>query len=349
MTRMRIALAASSLLLFAAVSGWAEQVRDLYQAQVPVTDRSQQELDRAAREALAEVLVKLSGSTQVLQLPPLQAALAKARSRAQQYSYVRDPVTPGALAAQFEFDARSTSQLLGEAGAPLWTANRPTVLVWLVVDGPDGRQFVNTDSAPELSAALVREFDRRGVPIRLPLYDLTDTAAISTDQAWRLSGPALEHASSRYRLGEILAGRVTADDAGQWRGDWLHASSDERDEREFSVDSPEAFAAAGVDIVAQDLAARYAVAAGAGAAGGVLMVVSGVNSYADYAGVVAWLEDLELVQHANVEQIEGDRVSLRLLAQADATQLATLISLNDQLVAIPTTDPTLQLSYQWQN
>jgi hypothetical protein len=78
------------------------------------------------------------------------------------------------------------------------------------------------------------------------------------------------------------------------------------------------------------------------------MSVVGVFSYADYAGIVAWLEGLELIEHANIQRIRGDRVELRLHAQADAGQLAAIIELNKRLVPLTPADPNQPLSYQWQ-
>ena len=62
---------------------------------------------------------------------------------------------------------------------------------------------------------------------------------------------------------------------------------------------------------------------------------------------MAWLEGLELIDHANVEQIEGEQIELRLHAQADAGQLAAIIELNERLVPVPPTTANSQLSYQW--
>ncbi|RLA51228.1 MAG: hypothetical protein DRQ98_11820, partial [Gammaproteobacteria bacterium] len=104
----------------------------------------------------------------------------------------------------------------------------------------------------------------------------------------------------------------------------------------------------GVSIVAEEMSARYAVSASGTDDSSVSMSVVGVFSYADYAGIVSWLEGLELIEHANIEYIQGDRVELRLHAQADAGQLAAIIELNERLVPLPPTDPSDQLSYQWQ-
>ncbi len=79
------------------------------------------------------------------------------------------------------------------------------------------------------------------------------------------------------------------------------------------------------------------------------MQVVGVRDYGDYAGVVAWLESLELIEHANVEHIADDRIELRLVAQADASQLASIIELNDRLVPAPVAQTPGVLFYQWRD
>lgn len=327
----------------------AEVVKDLYTGQAPVGDRSQDELGRAAREALSQVLVKVSGSTEVLALPGIAPALRQALSQARQYSYARtdDPEQP--LAARFEFSQSWVSGLLSEAGAPLWTANRPAVLLWLVQDTPEGRQFVSRETAPELVRELEAGFQARGVPLRLPLYDLADAAALSPDQAWSLNEVTLRQASQRYRADEILAGRLSQLSGGQWLGDWAYLSARERLDRSASPEPVEAFLDAGVALVAEDMAARYAVAASGAPASGVAMSVSNVRSYADYAAIVSWLEGLELIDQANVEHISGTRLQLRLLAQTDASQLASIIELNRRLVPAATAAAPGELSYQWQN
>ncbi|MCB1676404.1 MAG: DUF2066 domain-containing protein, partial [Halioglobus sp.] len=265
-----------------------------------------------------------------------------------QYAYARGAGPQGDLAARFEFDAAYVTHLVTSVGAPLWTANRPPVLLWLVVEDERGRYFVNPDSAPELSAQLLAGFARRGVPVQLPLYDLADATALAVDAAWRLSGIGLREASARYAVGHIIAGRMVLLSSGGATGDWSYLSDTGRIDRSVSAPDVATFIRDGVSIVAEELAARYAVAPSAEAVEGVAVSVSGVSSYADYAAIVAWLEGLELIDHANVEQIHGDVISLRLLAQADAAQLATIIELNRQLVPLAAAAADNSLSYRWQ-
>ncbi len=335
-------------LLLVTASVRADMVRNLYSAQVPVADHSARALARASREALGEVLVKVSGSVDVLQYPSISAALGKARSHVQQYAYSRDEENPQQLSARFEFDGSFVTRLVTQAGAPLWTANRPLVLVWMVVEDAGGRYFINSESAPDLVRQVLEEFARRGVPVQLPLFDLADSAALSPEQAWRLDGPALQAASARYDVQNIVAGRLAALTAGNLAGDWSYFYAGQRIDRSVTAPDAGTFVREGVAIVAEEMSARYAVTPSGTDEGGVRMSVVGVFSYADYAGIVAWLEGLELIEHANIERIQGDRVELRLHAQADAGQLAAIIELNERLVPLSPPDPNDPLSYQWQ-
>lgn len=328
----------------------AEIVAGLYAAEVPVADQSSAVLAKASKAAMAEVLVKVSGSVDVLQNPVIEAALAESRSHVQQYAYNRDPVSAGQLSVRFEFDSSYITALVIEAGAPLWTANRPAVLVWLVEEDANGRQFINWDSTPELAAGLVAEFSRRGIPVQLPLHDLTDSAAITPEDVWRLSGVMLLSASARYNAQDVLAGRFATLSAGGVAGDWAYLHGGSQAERSVTAASADLFLRDGVAMVAEAMAARYAVAAVTSPESGLPMAVAGVASYADYAALVAWLESIELIEHANVEWVRGDLIQLRLQAQADAAQLAAIIELNERLAPLPVgADPNILLNYQWQN
>lgn len=329
----------------------AEMVRDMYSAGVSVADQSSAELVRASRLGLSEVLVKVCGSVEVLGNPLVKEALGGARDRLQRYAYSRDADAQGSLLVTMLFDSAYVTQLVIEAGLPLWTANRPLVLLWLVQEDSGGRQYVNVETAPALVTSLRGEFSRRGVPLQLPLYDLADTAALSPNQAWSLDGAGLLAASARYNLENVLAGRFARLSTGKVAGEWVYLREDERITRSVTAENEEGFLREGAALVAEAMAARYAVAATAND-GGLTMSVSGVTDYADYAAIVAWLEGLELVERANIEKIEGDAILLRLQAQADAAQLATIIELNKRLVQLPDviSGParTAELNYQWQ-
>ena len=324
----------------------AEVVENMYSSSVPLADQSSGELARAAREALSEVFVRVSGSANVLRNPAVSAALGSAASHVQQYSYSKDP-NSGGLVVRPVFDEKYVNDLIINAGEPLWTANRPAVLLWLVMEDAAGRQFVNADTAPALVAAVRAEFARRGVPLQLPFYDLVDTSAVTPDQAWGPLDPALISASQRYHLQNVLVGRFSLPASGGVDGDWSYYYEDTQSHQSGKAASEEEFLRTGVAMVAEAMAARYAVSA-SGVEGEISLSVTGVTAYADYAAVVAWLESLELVERANLVSVSGDTITLTVQAQADASQLAATIELNEKLVPLPAAGPGVQLTYQWQ-
>lgn len=345
MPRLFACLLGFALALSGTSATRAEVVKGLYAAEVPVADQSAGALAAAAREALSEVLVKVCGSTAVLGNPAIAAALPRAKDHLLQYSYERDR-TAGGRVARLEFDQEWVTALVAEAGAPLWTANRPVVLVWLVTEDAGGRQFVNPESAPALAEAVLDEFSRRGVPAQLPLYDLADTAGASTAQAWGFDVPSLMAASARYGVQDVLLGRMATLTDGAAAGDWVYLQGQQRADRSLQAPDPAAFIRGGVALVAEAMAARYAVAPSAVDSGGIPLSVSGITGYAEYASVISWLQKLELVDSVNLERVRGDAIYLRLQARADAAQLAALLELNDRLLpAAGAVDGSL--SYQW--
>jgi hypothetical protein len=309
-----VALIWSWMMLIWAGSALAEVLPDLYIASVPVADQSAAVLAAAAKEAMGEVVVKVSGSKDALQNPSIAAALRDARSRVQQYSYVRGEPPAPPLSLRFEFDDSYITELVTQSGEP---------------------------------QALVDEFARRGVPVQIPVFDLVDTGAITTGDAWALNAGAIQAASARYNVQDVVAGRLAISSDGKSLGDWSYFRQGESINRSVTVADMSAFLRSGANIVASDMVSRYAVAPTGGAEGGVRLSIAGITNYGDYAALVSWLEKLELVEYANLEQVQGERVEFVLKAKTDAAQLAAIIELNDRLVPMPLAGDGTQLSYQW--
>ncbi|MEM9257369.1 MAG: DUF2066 domain-containing protein [Pseudomonadota bacterium] len=343
-------LALAAIVVLWALSGAgvrAEMVRGLYAATVPVEDRSSAALAASAQVALAEVLVKVSGSSQVLQSETIRAALSGARDQVQQYGYVDTEDPDAALAARFEYDDSYVRNLLMQAGAPLWTANRPRVLAWVVVQDDDGVAFLNVDTHAELLAELTAAFERRGVPLQLPLFDLQDARALSAQDVWQGDLAALEAASERYNVQHIVSGKLALATSGSAVGDWSYVFQDERIQRPVTAADTAAFMQQGVAAIAEAMATRYAVAPDASMSAGVALQVHKVGDYRDYAEIVRWLQSLELVKYANVVSISGEQLDLYIVAQADAAQLARLIELNVRFVPVETVGGDTTLRYEW--
>ncbi|MEE4279591.1 MAG: DUF2066 domain-containing protein [Halieaceae bacterium] len=335
-------------LLFAGLAAQrthAEVLVDIYTATVSVDSRSERSVAAARREGLERVLVKASGDAAAAQRPEVAAALEDAQRYLQRYSYVDTP--GGEVALRLDYDDRAVQDLLRSAGLPLWTSNRPPVLAWLVVSDGARRRFLSADDAPDAVAALRRRFDDRGLPLQLPLYDLTDTAALSPGEAWRQSSSALVEASRRYRGSELLAGRAARTATGRWVGDWQLLYEGRWVRRRVDVDSFDAFAEAAADLAASAIAGRYAVALSGGADLRHRVTLRGIRGYAEFSAARAALESLAGVRRVVPERLIGDQVSLRIEADADLVQLARIVELDQRFVPTPATAGDTGLFYEW--
>ena len=316
---------AGLLLLHASMAG-AVVVENLHRALVDVEDHGNRQLQRATRRGLAQVFVKVSGDPAVLEYDEVRSALDRSERFMQRYRYLR--ADDGSLKLQVHFDPQLVNERLRDAGAPLWTANRPPVLVWLVAEDAGGRHRVTRDTNPALLEAIAEQLERRGVPAIYPLLDLEDTIELTVHELWQLDEIAISRASQRYGVANVLVGRVTALPEDRWMGDWLYLIDQDSAAASFYGDETPTFSARAIDLVADHMAARYAVAAESGGGGSVLVRVDALDGYPDYRQVLQYFEAIELVDAAWPAYVENDSVVFRLSAQADPEQLHRIIALN---------------------
>ena len=343
----------SPILLLACLAAGARAVTvtGLYQAEVDVTDHSAKQLQAATRNGLAQVLVKVSGRRAVLRGETVRQALGDSRSYMQKYQYQRSP--DGLLSLQIHYDSKLVADLLTRAQTPFWPSNRPRVLVWMVVDTPAGRHFAAGENDPQEVEMLRREFDRRGVPVMFPLLDLDDMAALSPHDLWELNPSVIFRASRRYRVGNILAVRLDGLSAAGWRGDWLLLRDEGPVFDSFGGESLADIYRDGIDFVAGDMVARYAVSAESDVVSRTYIRVEGVGSYLQYRELVAFLESVELVETVRPALIGDDSMILALRSQAGAEQLSRLLALEQRLrqqrdLPLPKgVGPHPELAYRW--
>jgi hypothetical protein len=331
------------LLLMLAGGARAETVPDIDVARIPVTDRSAAALGTAQAAGLREVLVKLTGSASV----PAEPALAEALQTPEQYlrSYGYEEGDDGLL-LRLDYDGDALRALLQQNGLPLWTANRPLVMAWLVFSDGGRRRFASAEEMPELRALLAEAFRRRGLPLQLPLYDLEDAEQLSPGAAWRLSSAALMSASARYAPQAVLAGRVAKLSDGSWVGDWRLLDNGRWLSRPVSAADREQFIEAGADLVASTLAGRYAVVSGAQLDLRYQLRVRGVQDFGDFAALRRALEAVEAVVRVVPESVTRDLVTLRVEFSAPLEQLARLIELDGRFQRLPTAAAD-GIDYRW--
>lgn len=305
----------------------ADEVSWLYDVSVPVADQSSGARVEAAGSALIEVLGRVTGLASVPRNETVRRALAAPDLYYNQFAYSRD--RQDALQLDVQFVPRAVLDLVRDAGLPIWRANRPTVVAWVVMDDGGERRILGADSGQPAIVALRERARARGLPLRLPLLDLADQLAVAPAAVWGRLSQTLIPASERYAADIVLVGRLQQRPDGAWQGAWEFWVDGDVRQRLLEAPGAEALGAAAADLVADELAGRYAVLDRG--SGQLRLSVSSVNGPADYADMLRYFNGLEFVEDVTVDGVAGNRVAVSLVTAARPEQLLELFRLDRRL------------------
>jgi len=287
---------------------------ELYQATVPVADRSEASKPAAFEAALRVVLTRVTGRRVADEDAIFAPLLGNARRYAQQYRETQD----GQL--WVAFDGAAIDRWLAQNNQPLWGRDRPSTFVWLAVPGAQAGTVITAESTSDIKTAIDAAANQRGAPVMWP--SAADLQRNHLDYAAVTSAGAATLADIGHRAGSdgTLIGRANAANAAavvRWTFLFQDRSS------EFSGASVE-----GINRAADTYAGLFAVS---GAAAPAVIEVGGVNDLKDYAYVQSYLESLAIVSHVAVEALNGSVVRFRLTTRGGAGALQNALPLSGRL------------------
>ena len=197
--------------LFSVSSAFGVEVTDLYVAKVPVSSQSNNERNKALKKAMRLVLVKVGGQESVTQVSEsarkvFNKALKNYKSYMAQYRYER---VDNKILLAVTFDEAKINELFLQANLPLWGRLRPQILLWIVEEQGLTRNVLSDSSISQLPA-FAKQFSKyRGLPLMMPLMDLTDLTQINTAELWGRFSQQVQLASQRYLAEAIVIIRIS--------------------------------------------------------------------------------------------------------------------------------------------
>lgn len=321
------------------ITATAVPVENLYSAQVEVASQSAADREAGVRNALAAVLVKLTGDRQAAQRPEAQLMLKQAERYVEQYQYPEKRTRAGQGELLWVgFDADAVTRSLQDSGLPIWGRNRPFLIMWVGVEESGRRYLLDPGTQTDLRETVEKAAAARGLLVSLPLMDLEDQAAIDAADVWGNFSDRITKASNRYRANGVLVGRIHREPAGQWRGRWSFEEGGTSHQWEGRSGSLREALTSGVDGTADVLAHRYAQVLTASTEE-LIFAVEGVVSTERYAQVLRYLGSLESIGEVRVAAVEGDRMTFQLRLRTDREGLGRSLALGDLLV--PATPPSV--------
>ncbi len=296
---------------------YAGQFDNPYQGNIVAGEHSENELKVLA---LQQVLVKVSGNPQIVELSGSKRLLAEAQHLLSQYGYQS---TLGKRYFTAVFDKRKINQALQEMQQAVWGDTRPVTLVWLISENEGERQLLsdnmligNADAA--ISSAVQAQQHNRGISLQFPLMDLEDNLALSvSDVAGRFYGP-IAAASRRYGVAHFVVANLQQSSAEKWSLSWqlVQSNSASQRSRVLATDNlsgeKSSLVSSMVSKIADYYARQYAVKENQGENFSQTIYIHGIHSLAQLTQLNKALANLLAVAAFQVTAVQGSQVTVNI-------------------------------------
>lgn len=287
-------------LSFASFCALAEPLAHLHQVREPAVEGVAR--DAMLTRALDSLIVRLTGKADAPQAPALAELRAAPEKIISQFGFEAD-----GSALVVEFDPASSERALRQAGLALWGNNRPLILAWWLEEELGGSTLVGDGQST--AETLRRAAQHRGLPLRLPLADLNEQLAATSEALSSAEFDGLAEVSERYAA-DVLLAVVSAEQDGKWQAQWRIRFLDQTAQGKVSAADREQLADAVMLAVLQRLAEHFV--APPGAASDLEVWIEGAN-LARYADLERLLDALG----ARLMSVEGDRLVYAVKASPD--------------------------------
>ncbi len=314
----------------------AATVNDLYQTQVTLIGNDQQ-ADQAAREqGLANVLVKISGNTDVLDNAAIKTAITNSGYYISQFGYSQ---VNGQHVIDLSFDKNQIKQLLIKSKASIWKDQRPNILVWMVDSDGQQRNILWDQSANGLVNDTKQAADSRGLPLTFPVGDMTDATAVNVSDIWGGFIDPIASASAHYHADGLLLVKAQQQPDGNVSLNWQFYP-----QQPSKIATTETHPITGttsgtlaqtstnmINQVTDYLANKYAVVLGSAAGGNINIEVDNIHSTENFFALEKMLNGLTSVHSANAMRIKGSSVIFQLDLQGSEQAFRQEISNDSQV------------------
>lgn len=318
-----LALATTSTLQALPVDG-------LYSQEIVVANQSEAAREQAYRDAFQRVIVKVTGERRWLEYPQVREATQQASDYVAEVSY-RTVGLERRL--DVRFDQSLVDGLLNRADIPVWDRNRASVLLWITVQESDGSRTMLGSSSDHALLMQARDFaTERGVPILIPLLDLTDRRMVPVTQGWDLDAEALRAVGQRYGADSVLAGRLLITPANEVVGLWQFLFREQVHVFDHVDNSVDTYMDVPLDEVTTRLAEHFGlVLSEFEQEDEVLLRIEGITDLANHTALMNYLESLSVVRDVNVSALRADTIEMRVQLAGTRQHLTEFISLGRDL------------------
>ncbi|MUJ18676.1 DUF2066 domain-containing protein [Aliivibrio fischeri] len=323
-------------LLMCMVAGpvFAQQQNDLYHTEVQLTGSDKAE-NIAKQEGLVNVLIKVSGQTDIAQNEVIKKALAQSDRYVTQMSFVEYDDAPRAM--KLGYNSKMVLNLLTQSEQSIWETPRKSVLVWIVNEYNYQRSIIWEQSNNSLITRIKEAANERGLPVMFPVGDFDDVTSIEIPDLWGNFKKPIADASERYNPQAILVVKVRGNSSSWTLFDttpqYLPTTSTKPLE---GRESGAVQLADMVNNVSDYFAKKYTKNLGGVVSQSEMISIEGIHSTRAFFTIEKQLKQLNSVASVQVDTIQGNKVTYTLNLLGDSEQFnQELLSKNKALSLIP--------------
>ena len=182
----------------------AIEVKNLYSAKVVVSSQSADDRNKALKNALRGVIVKIGGKQ--IKHPLISQAIKNYNKYVNQYQYIRQN---DISYLNVSFNEEKVNNLFKQSDLPIWGRLRPQVMIWVVEENGLERSLLSSTSNSKIPNAINEFSQLRGLPLTVPIMDLTDLSALTITDAWGRFARPMAKASVRYLAEAVVVIRIS--------------------------------------------------------------------------------------------------------------------------------------------
>ncbi|HSX20538.1 MAG TPA: DUF2066 domain-containing protein [Gammaproteobacteria bacterium] len=329
--RLQIFLAILLSLVGGYSHGYDVQMDNLYTVVIQVTDNNIATRNKHLPQAFEQVIKKVASSNHVLHHQEYINAREHLDRFVNHYFFTEDD---GDYTLTLRFNEQMINRLVAKMGRTTLGKTRQQVLLWLVTQQNNNAQFV----AYEVDGTLAHHVDRLaldyGVPIILPLLDLTERVFIRERDVLDFNVRPLQQAAERYNTSTILLGKAQSL-AGIWHCEWRLIDGDQNiswtsNSPDLKAELEQMINRLADQMVAQKHNMQQQTTK---LATGITVRVNGITSVADYTKVFDHLKRLSLVQQVDAGSMDGDQATFVVKADGGAIGLSRALQMDTVLVS----------------
>jgi hypothetical protein len=326
-------------------------INDLNKAYVSLKTQDTRSQETAIRQALAQVMVKLSGSESVIKHEQFRAL----SENVMQYVTSTQFVEGDSEQLLVIFNQAKLEKWVKRNALPLWGAQRPEALLWFIEQNNSSRFrtiLMDGESNDTLSLLNAAAFNR-GVEFILPIMDIEDVTQVSEIDIWGQFIDTLHSGAQRYNTPYTVSVKLQQLSDQSWQLDYFVKSNTELELHQVTDTTKLAVIGKFVDQYTERQATRYALDTFRFVENSQIQQLITINHVTDIVAlsqIEAYLTSLSIVENALLLEQRGTTSTFNVKLLGQPQQLHHVLLQGNQVVGI--TDPEDELNtrlfeYYW--